>query len=410
MPSTTSGCSATVRRRGCSSTAPGAKACCLRSTPCPRPSARRRSPPTRPSPPRSASSGRTRLSRFRPRARAGALRSRRSTPRPSPPGSMAAACRPPPAWYSTTAAAGLRRGAAQVSACRLHTSPAGTASRARQGDGRPGDGEGVLTWPEGNGWLTQGWRRPLGERLLPRRVALRIREGRSEVEVDVWKAGCSGRALDCAAVVVGTPLFVAALCSPRRARPARGGRAMRYAPWMVANLQLDAALDDRPARRRLGQRAVRGAPRLCRCEHQSTRRSPADRAHLLGVGGNDRPSRRPARSPAERMGALGRRVVADLTAMHPDCPPSCAASSVRYGHAIAHPDAPGRAQRGAAGARRDAEADPLRPFDLSAYSVFEEALPRHAAGSAAAHLRSARGGRRAGDTIRHRNRSTASAP
>src|SRR5205085_1664447 len=47
--------------------------------------------------------------------------------------------------------------------------------------------------------------------------------------------------------VVATPLFVAArLVEAPPAALVAAAKAMRHAPWLVANLQLDAALDDRP--------------------------------------------------------------------------------------------------------------------------------------------------------------------
>ncbi|MFM2068833.1 MAG: hypothetical protein RLZZ584_3742, partial [Pseudomonadota bacterium] len=48
--------------------------------------------------------------------------------------------------------------------------------------------EGVFTWPEGNAWLTRRLAAPLGERLRPASVVLRVEAGRHAVDVDVWNA------------------------------------------------------------------------------------------------------------------------------------------------------------------------------------------------------------------------------
>jgi predicted NAD/FAD-binding protein len=51
-----------------------------------------------------------------------------------------------------------------------------------------GERDSVLTWPEGNGWLTQRLAQPLGERLRSGRTVVRIATTRDGVEVDALDA------------------------------------------------------------------------------------------------------------------------------------------------------------------------------------------------------------------------------
>ena len=112
----------------------------------------------------------------------------------------------------------------------------------------PGEREGVLTWPEGNGWLTRRLAQPLMERLSTGCLVTRIASVKNGVEVDAFnfesKTTQRWVAEQC---VVALPIFVAARVienPPDFLRQAAA--ATRYAPWLVANIHIKAALNDRP--------------------------------------------------------------------------------------------------------------------------------------------------------------------
>jgi hypothetical protein len=127
---------------------------------------------------------------------------------------------------------------------------------SRHGFHAPGDDagerEGVLTWPEGNAWLTRRLAAPLvegaGGRLRTGRVVQRIEAGRQGVTVDAWDAATDTverwQAINC---IVALPVFVAArvvVNAPDFLREAAA--RTRYSPWLVANLHIERALHDRP--------------------------------------------------------------------------------------------------------------------------------------------------------------------
>jgi hypothetical protein len=179
-------------------------------------------------------------------------------------------------------------------------------------------------------------------------------------------------------VVLALPLFIAQrlLASPPEALRAAAA-LQRHAPWLVANLQLDEPLLDRPVGAPPSwDNVLYGAdPRslgYVDAMHQSTRPHPgptvltaywslpmAQRAELL-----DRPWTQWAQA-----------VIADLAHAHPDLPRKVMrADLMRYGHAMSIP-VPGlrgspalQALQQVQGRVRFAHAD------LSAYSVFEEAF------------------------------------
>ena len=118
------------------------------------------------------------------------------------------------------------------------------------GEAAAEDREGVLTWPEGNGWLTQRLAAPLhdGGQLRTACSVLRITEGRHGVEVDAFNhATDSVERWQAPRCIVALPVFVAArvVQNPPAFLTAAAQR-LSWAPWLVANIHIDSPLTDRP--------------------------------------------------------------------------------------------------------------------------------------------------------------------
>lgn len=262
-----------------------------------------------------------------------------------------------------------------------------------QAPGEPPSAErdaGVLTWPEGNGWLSRRLAAPLGERLYTGRVVIRVAAGRHGVEVDAFNAATQAverwQAEHC---ILALPLFIAARVvenPPPALREAAG--QLRYAPWLVANLHIDSALHDRPG----------AAPSWDNVIYDD---NPAQAGRYPGLGYVDATHQSLQAVPgatvltyyrAFGIEAAGRKalyeqpwthwrdsVLAELSVPHPDLPGKVTRMEVmRYGHAMSTP-VPG--VRGSSALRALQAALPL-PWrrlhfahsDLSGYSVFEEAF------------------------------------
>ncbi|WP_298208755.1 NAD(P)-binding protein [Acidovorax sp.] len=126
---------------------------------------------------------------------------------------------------------------------------------SRHGFHAPGEAvdearESVLTWPEGNGWITQRLAEPLrtGGQLRTATSVLRITEGRHGVEVDAFNHATGNverwQAPRC---IVALPVFVAARVV--RQPPAfltAAAERLSWAPWLVANIHIASPLTDRP--------------------------------------------------------------------------------------------------------------------------------------------------------------------
>ncbi|MEJ8845290.1 NAD(P)-binding protein [Variovorax rhizosphaerae] len=270
---------------------------------------------------------------------------------------------------------------------------------SRHGFHAPGDDsaerDAVLTWPEGNGWLTRRIAQPLGDRIRGGHVVTRIAEMRSGVEVDAYDAATQSmvrwRAERC---IVALPVFVAARIVENPPEVLRNAAAhVRYAPWLVANLHLRAPLTDRPGAAPSWDNVVYGSRGLgyVDARHQSLDPTPGPTVlswyRPLGPSSYDTSDGR--RLLLDRPWTAWRdELVAELSAPHADLRAKATRIDItRYGHAMAMP-MPGLLSQ--VGSHRQAKGKVVAGrlsfahADWSGYSIFEEAFTRgHVAGSAA---------------------------
>lgn len=268
---------------------------------------------------------------------------------------------------------------------------------SRHGFHAPGEAEGerdvVLTWPEGNAWLTQRLAAPLGERLHTGRVILRIVEARHGVEVDTWNvASQTVERWQAERCIVALPAFIAARVvqsPPDFLRTA--ARATRYAPWLVANLHLKEPLIDHPGAAPSWDNVIYSEQPSTSlgyvdATHQSLRPVPGATVltcyHALGDVTDGR-----QHLLAQPWAHWRDRIVAELLGPHPDLLHRATRMDItRYGHAMPVP-VPGtlaRLQR-LPWARTATRRAVLRTgrlsyahSDWSGYSVFEEAFTQGA--------------------------------
>ncbi len=271
---------------------------------------------------------------------------------------------------------------------------------SRHGFRAPGDSEAhddhaVLTWPEGNAWLSQRLAAPLGKasgpsgpRLHSARVVLEVMENRHGVDVRVWNDSSQEvEQWSASHLVLATPLFVAKrlLRNPGPALASALQQAVgmsAQAPWLVANVQLKAALVDQPGAPLSWDNVVYGSAALGYVDamHQTTRPHPGPTVltSYWALGGDDLTALQGQRSELMQLpwSHWATRVVADLATAHPDLPGKVERVDLtRYGHAMSVP-VPGL-RRNAALAALAAPASGrvhLAHSDLSAYSILEEAF------------------------------------
>ncbi|MBS7808879.1 NAD(P)-binding protein [Variovorax sp. PCZ-1] len=273
---------------------------------------------------------------------------------------------------------------------------------ARHGFSAPGtqDGEkeGVLTWPQGNGFLTQALAAPLRDRLQSQQIVLRIEEGKSEVLIDALHLPTKRvRRYAAQRCIVALPLHVASRVvnnAPDFLKAAAVN--LTHSSWWVANIHIDAPLHDN------GQGAfpswdnvIYGSKGLGYVDamHQSTRTAPGATVltyyHAEGAGSALRQALLKARWPQ-----LRDRALAEIAQAHPDITRRAQQIDItRYGHAMAvlTPQFISQISQSPAYKLRRvlsiSKQYPTRPTpstprlrfahsDWSGYSVFEEAFAR----------------------------------
>ena len=272
------------------------------------------------------------------------------------------------------------------------------------------DREGVLTWPEGNGWLTQQLAAPLRAQgqLQTGTSVLRIAETRRGVEVDAFNHHSGNverwQAPRC---IVALPVFVAArVVQNPPAFLAQAAQRLQWAPWAVTNIHLNAPLADRPGAAPAWDNVIYGDSNpgglgYVDASHQKLdpRPGPTVLTYYQALGEVADARQQLATQGAEHW---GRAALAALAGPHPDVLQRATRVQVtRYGHAMSIPvpgiqtflsqiglqGTPGKRKLLLNGERQRALPTPATArlafahSDWSGYSVFEEAFTRgHAAG------------------------------
>ena len=267
--------------------------------------------------------------------------------------------------------------------------------------------EGLLTWPEGNAWLTRRLAAPLGPRLHTGQVVLRVANTKHGVELDAFNTRTQGvERWQARRAIVALPLFVAARVTQNPPDWLRAAAAQtRYAPWLVANIALHSALHDRPGAPPSWDSVMYGdaqsAPGLgyVDASHQSLRSVPGATVLTYYRALGDRVDA--ADGVQGLTGAAGRAlllsqpwshwrdaILAELSQAHPDLPGKVSRIDItRYGHAMAVPVPQAKGQTGPkpfhslrGKLSKSYQTNPvferltLAHSDWAGYSVFEEAF------------------------------------
>ena len=257
---------------------------------------------------------------------------------------------------------------------------------SRHGFSAPGDRNAerdqVLTWPQGNGWLVDHLATPVGERLLAGRIAMRVAPLKQGVEVDAYNVATKQiERYEAKHCVLALPLFVAAriLSAPSRALSVAALR-LRYAPWVVANIQIEAPLHDRPGAPPSWDNVIYGARGLGYVDagHQKLNPLPEPTVLTYYRAMGDEPQAR-ARLLARDWVTWSDEVLDELSVPHPDLRAKTLRIDIaRFGHAMAVP-VPGARSAPALASLQRPQSGLWRRLhfahsDLSGYSVFEEAF------------------------------------
>ncbi len=251
---------------------------------------------------------------------------------------------------------------------------------SRHGFHAPGDDEAergaVFTWPEGNAWLVQHLLAGLSERVHSARTVFQINELKHGVQVLTFNERAQQvEAWHADTVVLALPLHVAArvLQNPPAALMDAAAKTV-HAPWLVANLLLDAPLLERSGAPPSWDNVIYASSGLGYVDamHQSLRPDKGATVlssyHALPIAQHGELLQAPWQQWALR-------VLQDLSPTHPDIHQRVQHIALaRWGHAMATP-LPGQRSLASREALR-AMCGRLRfaHGDLAGYSTFEEAF------------------------------------
>ena len=297
---------------------------------------------------------------------------------------------------------------------------------SRHGFHAPGEAvdearESVLTWPEGNGWITRRLAEPLantangGGQLRTGTSVLRITEGRHGVEVDAFNhATDSVERWQAPRCIVALPVFVAARVVQNPPAFLTGAaQRLSWAPWLVANIHIDRPLTDRPGAAPAWDNVLYADPTAGglgyvnaghqRLDTRATLAGPTVLTYYQALGDRADGRQQLATQPWQHWADAA---LAALAVPHPDLRQRATRVEVtRYGHAMSIPvpgtqsflskiglqRLPGKRRQLSNGEHSAAIPTPgtarlaFAHSDWSGYSVFEEAFTRgHGAGLVAA--------------------------
>ncbi len=247
-------------------------------------------------------------------------------------------------------------------------------------DGGGENEEGVLTWPEGNGWIVGRLREMLQPKIRTNSLVFRLSPKESEVWAEFYDAremaSCRIRARD---VIYACPRIFA-----RRIIEGDGESSFlndfHYAPWLVANLSLRSLPQSGSGMPLAWDNVIYDSPSLgyVVATHQSLATHIRETVLTYYYAMVDGPP------PQERNRLLGttweewtKFILRDLSKAHPEIPDLVNRLDIfRWGHAMVQPRVGfiwGNSRREAARQRGNIH---FAHSDLSGFSIFEEAQYR----------------------------------
>lgn len=246
----------------------------------------------------------------------------------------------------------------------------GTAANAKSDD--------VLTWPEGNAWLTRKLREGFENQLHTRAAVISVRLVKGNAQVDFYDGTTHElKRVEAGAVIMCTPQFMNKhlLANTRQIDYS----AFQYAPWMVANLTVNASLQEKRGEPLSWDNVIYGSTSLgyVFAQHQALEISQSERVitYYQPITGASCNSLR-LQAQQKTWHQWTQEVFTDLQKAHPDISSATTNMDVYlWGHGMIRPH-PGFVW----GAQRKRASQPIdnkiffAHSDLSGISVFEESF------------------------------------
>lgn len=247
---------------------------------------------------------------------------------------------------------------------------------SRKGKAANASLEDVLTWPEGNAYLTNSLKKDIEQKINPRCVALGVSIENNVVNVDYFDVSSNSvKRIESKGVIVAIPTFAAKYLV--RQKRDIDYTTFQYAPWMVANIMVDSWLKERLGEQLAWDNVVYGSSSLgyVASQHQNLTTPSREKTitYYRALTGRDCAATRKT-SMDTSWETWRDSIFADLKVAHPDIEKASTQMDIwLWGHGMIRP-APGLiwgADRQQARKSIDNKVF-FAHSDLSGISIFEE--------------------------------------
>lgn len=212
---------------------------------------------------------------------------------------------------------------------------------SRKGQGANAHHSDVLTWPEGNGFLTEHLQKDILPQIRTGSLVIKVQETASGVEIDCMNVKThSLERIQAKHCIMAVPQFVAARLLQDVARTAQVKQKLQYVPWLVANLKV-ASLEERSGAPLSWDNVLHNSPSLGYVEatHELLQQHTTSKNltyYLPLTGGTPAEERKLAQTKTyEEWVAL---IMKDLQKVHPGIAEATEELNIMiWGHAMAQP-------------------------------------------------------------------------
>lgn len=258
---------------------------------------------------------------------------------------------------------------------------------SRKGDAANATADAVLTWPEGNGWMTQKLAAQVTDHIIPNSLVYSVSIKDNKAIVKMLDAGTeTSTQIEAGKVILATPQFINQRILDPSVNRKFNATKFSYAPWMVATATVSGTQNDKRGEPLSWDNVIYGSASLgyVNANHQDVNRHSNKRVltYYAPLMGDDIKAERKA-AQARTYEEWYAMIISDLKKPHPKIEAEIESLDIWiWGHGMIRPG-PGFMF----GADRRQAAEPVDNIlffthsDLSGISIFEEAFYRGTVGA-----------------------------
>lgn len=247
----------------------------------------------------------------------------------------------------------------------------------------------VLTWPQGNAYLSGAMAANLKDRFKGQELILKINELKTEVEVDTFNITTQQvTRWTCKNCIVALPIHIAQkIIKQSIGFLSQATQVTQHSAWLVANLYLPTPLFEKTNVQLSWDNVIYGSNNLgyVSANHQSLNLPSKQQANVLTFYQALDPEKNTKQILLEQSWLnCAQQVLSHLTLAHPDLAQKCTELFItRYGHAMAVPNSQNLAFLKTLPKVPKTKRIAFAHSDWAGYSIFEEAFVR---GNAAGYI------------------------